>query len=562
MPRQLIRHPKVDRTRSLGWFALWFVETFMVHGEGDVEGQPIRHGDEYSGFFADAYALGEDGRRLHDSAFLSRPKGADKSGLAGQFSLLEGLIGPRFGGWARGGERFEYQGEAYEFQPGEPLVRQVRSPLVRIMATEEEQTNQVYGFIYKNLTAGPLAEQQRYGLDVGLNHVMRADGGEIRRSTSGAASKDGGRETFAVFDETHLYNTPVLRSMYQTVTQNLPKRGREAEPWYLETTTMFAPGEMSIAEQSYKYAQDIREGKARRQRLLFDHRWSTILEKELVDEDLLEAAIREAYGDAEAWNSVDSVMNKIYDPRTPVRNAMRFYLNARTSPQNSWVQAQEVERVTLDEEHPPALVLGDQITLGFDGAVTDDATALIGCRIADGLLFPIRIEECPDGPESVDWRVDERAFDAAVAETFQQYEVVGFFADPPYWQDWVDKWNAEFGEGLRVSASQREAVRFWTKDETPMGKALERLHTAILTGKCKLDGSTALGLQMIRHMLNARRVKRRFAEVIFKETRNSPKKIDAAVAAALAFEARARFLQRIDEPEEEAAATFVPFRVR
>ena len=74
------------------------------------------------------------------------------------------------------------------------------------------------------------------------------------------------------FDESHLYDTPELRRMYATVSRNLRKRGRAAEPWSLETTTMFAPGAESVAETTYRLAEQIREGRARRSRLLFDHR--------------------------------------------------------------------------------------------------------------------------------------------------------------------------------------------------------------------------------------------------------------------------------------------------
>jgi len=70
-----------DRRRSLGWLAVAWMEFFTVHGPGDVQGDPVTHGDEYTVFIADCYAVDERGRRLYDSAFLSRPKGCDKSGL-------------------------------------------------------------------------------------------------------------------------------------------------------------------------------------------------------------------------------------------------------------------------------------------------------------------------------------------------------------------------------------------------------------------------------------------------------------------------------------------------
>lgn len=95
--------------------------------------------------------------------------------------------------------------------------------------------------IFNNLEDGPLSALKAYGMRVNRAKVDLPFGGEIVPSTSGAASKDGGKETFVVFDETHLYNNKQLHQMYDTVSRNLNKRKRQAEPWALETTTMYGP---------------------------------------------------------------------------------------------------------------------------------------------------------------------------------------------------------------------------------------------------------------------------------------------------------------------------------
>src|SRR6185312_13296030 len=115
-------------------------------------------------------------------------------------------------------------------------------------------------------TEGPLAE----GLPsnaAGLTRTLLPDGGEIIPSTASNAAKDGGKETFVVFDETHLYVLPELRKMYRTVRRNLAKR-KAAEPWSLETSTMYLPGEGSVAEDTHSLAKSIREGRTKLARLL------------------------------------------------------------------------------------------------------------------------------------------------------------------------------------------------------------------------------------------------------------------------------------------------------
>jgi len=567
MPRHLVTSDTATRKRTLGWLAVWWIETLVVHGPGDVEGEPIVHTDEYTGFILDCYALQVSGRRCHQSAFLSRPKGTNKSGLAGELVLFEALGPSRFAGWAKGGETYEFLGHTYTYKKGEPMGRPVKTPYVRIMATEEDQTGNVYGVVKFNLEEGVLSQLKAYGMMVGNTKVSLPFGGEILPSTTGASSKDGGKETFVVFDESHLYTTLSLKNMYATVSRNLPKRAKIAETWSLETTTMYSPGQESIAEQTFEFAQMIMESKEAVARgenkshkldnLLYDHRWGEC--EDLSDDDALAAAIEEAYGDAMEWNSVEDIMGKIFDPRTTLNESRRYYLNDVVSEQNSWIEVHQLATVKV-----PVFPIAPKtmITLGFDGATTDDSTALLGCVVETGELFRIKIEEKPDIPmrdkrtgEEIKWEVNYVAFDAAVAYAFKTWKVVGFFADPPFWQTYVDAWDAKYGEQLLVKAGQASSIRWWTKRDTPMSLALERLHDAI----CSSDNDVRIqdDKTIIRHFLNARVWERPAGNVIGKESKKSPKKIDACMAGTLAYEARAAYLHHGDKPKD----TFVPRRV-
>lgn len=568
MPRRLLQAPGHKRSRSLGWLAVWWIETFTVRGPGPVVGLPVRYGDETTGFIVDCYALDERGRSLYDSAFYSRPKGCDKSGKAAALALFEALGPARFDGWAKGGEVYEFLGRSYVYAAGEPMGKVVVSPFVRIMATEEEQAGNVYKTIHHNLSdeRAPLFELQAYGVQVGLGRILLPWGGEIRPSTAGAASKDGGSETFAVFDETHLYNRPVLREMYDTVANNLIKRKASTGTWYIETTTMYLPGEDSIAERTYSLADATEEGRTRRSRLLFDHSWGEVVD--MRDEDELERGFTDAYGEALDWNSLEDLVNGAFDPRRAEARTRRLFLNSLTSADNAWVQVDEwsarnvitMRRKALEAGEPwlwmpPAR--GDRVTLGFDGARSDDATALIACRVSDRHVFPIQVWETPDGPEAIGYEVDREAVDAAVARAFDRYDVVGFYADPPYWQDYVDAWAKEYGDRLLVHAGAKHSLNWYTKNDVPMAAALDRLHEAILDGTMTHSGH----LVTTRHFLNARRWPRRGGVVIGKERKGSPKKIDAAVAAALAFQAAAD-LGAKKKPDEKKTESVVPFAVR
>jgi hypothetical protein len=527
------------------------MEYLIVHGPGDVEGDPVQHGDEYTGFIVDSYALGIDGRRLYDSAFLSRPKGCDKSGLSSRFVLFEGLGPCRFDGFAEGGEIYRDPygiGFEYEYAPGEPMGRPVRSPFIRCMATEEGQTGLIYDSVYLNLTDGPLAQAMRRKDHAGLTRIILPNGGDIIPSTAASASKDGGKETFLAFDETHLYNRPELRQMYKTTTRNLRKRKKIAETWYLETSTMFLPGEESVAEDTYKLAELIREGqetgksKVKRERLLLDHRWGDLAPEEMDNEEKLGAALADAYGDALEWNHLPGLIDEVLNPLADVNDSIRYFLNDKASAENAWIAAHEWASVGPKRDGEFKVVADrDVITLGFDGSrrrsrgVTD-ATALIGCRVEDGHIFEIEVWEQPKGAAGKDWEVPKAEVLARVSETFDRYTVVGFYADPAKWESHIASWEAEYGKKLKVKATQTHPIEWWMTGgrSAYTVRALEKFQSAVIDGELTHDGAGAL----TRHVLAARMAHTRSGVQIRKEHPDSDRKIDAAVAAVLAYQAR------------------------
>ncbi|PBC38480.1 terminase [Rhodococcus sp. ACS1] len=555
MPHDIVTLPEHDRECSLGWLAIAWLEYFAIHGPGDVAGDPVAPIiDEYCGFLLDTYALQQsedpklDGRRLYDHVFLSRPKGCAKSEIAALIGIFEGLGPCRFDGWAEGGEVFRDEwglGFEYTYAPGEPMGKRLKNPFIRCVATEEGQAGLIYDTIHLNLTEGKLAGAMASKTSAGLTKIAIPGGGEIVPSTASAASKDGGKDTLVLFDETHLYNTPQLRQTYKTLTRNLVKRRKSAQTFAVETTTMFQPGEESIAEQTYQMIKDIRAGKYKRQpRQLFDHRYGEITPAELEDEDKLRAALIESYGDC-WWNDIEGLIEEISNPRNDITASFRYWFNSPTSAENAWIAEYEWARCAPQEgeEYRP-IREGDVITLGFDGSRqrrkgTTDATALVGCRVSDGMIFEIKIWEQP-----VDWKGDEgykmpvAEIDRTVKATFNKYKVVGFYADPAKWETFVAAWEAKFAEKLKVKATQAHPIEWWMTGQRNLKvvEALREFQDAVLDREIKHNGEESPILW--NHVINARRKVTTSGIQIAKENPDSPHKIDGAVAAMLAWTAR------------------------
>ena len=408
--------------------------------------------------------------------------------------------------------------------------------------------------MHYNLTEGPLGA----GLPrdaAGLTRIFLPGGGEIIPSTASNSSKDGGKESMVVFDETHLYTRPELKRMYQTVRRNLAKR-KIAEPWSLETSTMYLPGEKSVAEETHDLAKAIREGKTKRQRLLFDHREADA-DIDLTDEAQVIAGLKEAYGPFADVMDIDRIVSEIYDPRNDPQDSRRYYFNQPTSSKDAFLSAPEWNACSK----PQDVHKGEEITLGFDGSrkrskgVTD-ATALIGCRVSDGYLFEIKVWEQPDGPAGEDWSIPVADVDFEVRKAFEMYKVVGMFADPAKWESYIAQWESDFGRNLKVKSSQAHPIEWWMTGNRSylVVRAIEQFANAVLDKELTHSG----GLVLTRHILNARRRIGRSGVSIAKENPDSRNKIDAAVAAVLAYQARLQALSK----GEATKTTFVPRRIR
>jgi hypothetical protein len=514
--------------RSLGYQLVHWSEHFLAHGPGDVQGQPIELDSEFAGFEVRCYEVDDAGRRVVDEAVLSRPKGRAKSELGGIFVCQEALAPVRFDHWAVPGEE-SYWG--YEYEVGEPVGRPVTYPFIRCLATEEGQSGNTYDNVAFMLAHVAERHGDTFpGIDLGRSahtstRIYLPDGGEIVPSTASSAAKDGGKETFTVFDEPHLYVRPELRGMYRVVKRNLAKR-KAAEPWALHTTTMYQPGEESVAEVLHRIARD---GKT--PRLLLDHRGVRRHIEDLDDDELVLAELRYLYGPFAEVMDLGRVLSALRDEADDEAERRRYWLNEEVKGSGKWMAPATWERLAR-----PEVVVADRelITLGLDGSITQDATALVGCT-RDAHLFVVGVWERPQGAAGEGWTVPQGEVDAAVAMAFDRWQVLRFYGDPAWYQGWLATWAGRYGDD--------RVIAWWTNRDTPWARAVSAFTKACIAEPPGLsnDGDS----RMARHVANAhkRAVSARDQDgrqmfVLVKDRPNSPRKIDGGVAGVLALEAR------------------------
>ncbi|MFF8412814.1 Terminase [Streptomyces omiyaensis] len=514
---------------SLGHQLVEHIEGYLCHGPGDIVGQPIELDDEFYAFVVKAYRINpETGRRVYNRAFLSRAKGRAKSELAGMLVCAEALFPVRFDGWDANGE---------------PVGRPMQSPIIRCMATEEGQAGNTYDNVSTMMEYVAEHHGDTFpGIDIGKTTasssrvVLHQQRGEIIPSTASALSKDGGRETFAVFDETHLYVLPVLHSMHTTIRRNLRKRPA-AEGWALETSTMYEPGQNSVAEATHAYYKAIRDGRIRDAEaaaLLFDHKQAPD-GTDLADRDELLAGLRAAYGPAAEWMDLDGIISDIWDPQSSPSDSRRFWLNQPVAAEDALLDPGDWAKCSSEDRLQP----GDTIVIGFDGGKTDDATAIIALRVTDRLAQPLGIWEKPEGPLGKNWEVDRIAVGELVEHAFGTYDVVGFFADVKLWESYIDTWSEKYADRLLVKATPKSPVGYDMRGhQQELTKATEALVQAIEDQQIKHTDHAAL----TRHVGNCRRRPNRWGVSFGKESRESPKKVDGFAAMQLADMARRALL--------------------
>jgi hypothetical protein len=135
-----------------------------------------------------------------------------------------------------------------------------------------------------------------------------------------------------------------------------------------------------------------------------------------------------------------------------------------------------------------------------------------------------------------DWEIDATLVDLAVEEAFSTWSVWRMYCDPPYWDEWVDEWEGRYGGG-----SGGRVVRWHTNRPKTMAYALRAFKQAIDDRTLCHDGDELYGQHVanaVRQTIVARTDEDEPLWVIKKERRDSPLKIDLAVAGCLSWEAR------------------------
>ena len=491
---------------SIGVDVIRFIEGLCVHGPGDIIGQPAVLTPDEKRFLLWAYAVDGNGKRVVRRAVRGLPKGSRKTEWAAWVAVAE-MCGPvRFSHWDEDGQA---RGGA------------VVDPYVVCGAASYEQADLLFTAARACITEGPLKDFfQTFDNEIQIKEAP----GVLKRVPAVAGTNDGLRPTFVVADEVHEWTGNKAR-VHLVLENGLAKR---EGAWSLSITTAGNPKQESVGLTLYEYGKRVESGELDDPGMLFSWREPKVNVDDLQNLNAREAALLEA--NPESWKRIDDLMRRFHE--VPLHEFCRYHLNMWVEPDDErWLPPGVWENLHSER----SVADKTKIVLGFDGSYSGDSTALVGATVgAVPHLFVLGLWEHPGGNTS--WTVDHDAVEATVQKAFEKYEVVEMSADPPYWSQQLTRWMEQYGED-RVLA-------FNTFVRKRMAAACSSFYQAVSVEGLSHDAHPGLS----RHIDNAVLKETAQGAYITKEDKSSPRKIDAAIAAVIAYN---RAAYHASQPEVE-----------
>ena len=484
-PRWLTPTPDDLVKAGHGDYAIEFAEAFGSIGKDGIAGrmgQALSLRPWQRELVRHVYAQDPSGQGLrHRTALIGMPRKNGKSALSsaafGLYSLIaEGIEG----------------GEVYS------------------VAAEKEQARIVFGEARRMVETSELADLVTLYKDAIFVNSTKS---VYRVVSAEAYSKEGLNPSRVIMDELHAHKDRTLFDVFQLAMGN---RGRIAQLIAITTAGQKTDmtGQDSIAYNLYQYGKRVSTGEID-DPSFFMAWWEADPEADHRLESTWQAA-NPGFDDLVAKDDFASAVLRTPEPEFRTKR-----LNQWVSSMNAWLPTGKWEQLNSDKQLSP----DTPVIVGFDGSFNGDCTVLTYCTIPDGDNTPhvglIRVwEKQPEDTD--DWRVSTQEVEDEIIQFCQTYNVKEIACDPFRWQRSME---AMQDLGLPV-------VEYPSSSPSRMVPACSKFYTAVTEGNMTHDGNPTLA----RHLTNAVIKIDRIGPRIVKEHRGSPRKIDAAVAAVIAFD--------------------------
>lgn len=434
------------------------------------------------------FARRADGRYRHREALIGLPRKNSKSAQGSAYALYALLTG---------GEG----AEVYSCAGGDKDQAKIVFNVTKRMVEMDPQLSEMI-VPYRDVLEVP------------------STGSVYKALSTEAFSKEGLNPTFVVFDELHAAPNDELYSVMSLGS------GTRLDPMLVSITTAGVrydiTGQESICYRRWQYGCKVASGEIVDP--FFFMCWYGADTRFKYDSPEYAQSANPAYGDFLDPDDFSAALGRVTenDYRTKRGNEWVSSVQAWL-PDGAWASC----RTDVELVEP-----GKGVVLGFDGSQTGDSTALVAVSVSsDPWVKVLGLWERPQGREGDGWRVPRPEVKDTIRRACQEYHVREIAADEHLWLDALEELEAE---GLPVVSFPQTLTR--------MGPATQRFYEAVTHQRIRHNGDPRLA----RHLDNAElKVDSRGAR-LQKDARNSPRKIDLAVAATMALERAAFYLNEPD----------------
>lgn len=417
-----------------------------------------------------------DGRLRHRQALIGEARKNGKSGIGSTLGLGGLVLGPQ-------------GGEVYS------------------CAADKQQAKVVFDTARRMVKMDPELSQM---LKVYRDVIEFEQTGSIYRALSAEAyTKEGLNPHLVIFDEVHAQPN---RELWDVMALAM---GARVEPLMVGITTAGvkydALGNDSLCYTMYQYGVRVCKGEIH-DPTFFMAWW----EPRDPDAD---------HRDPVTWQEANPGLGDLVSAEDLASAVLRTPENEfRTKRCNQWVSSVSAWLPTgawEDCEAPREIPAGEQVVLGFDGSFNGDCTALVVVAISDPLYLDV-VELWEKPLEAAqDWQVPIIDVEDAIRGACRRWQVRELVCDP---FRWARTYQILEGEGLPVVEFPQSPAR--------MTPATTRFYEAVMNRTLTHSGDPRLA----RHLNNAVLKADSRGTRIYKEHKNSQRRIDLAVAAVMAVD--------------------------
>lgn len=459
---------------TYGPLAAAWMEANLVHGEGDLFGQPFRCTD--------------DQRRFLDRLLRYDPK-------SGRLIVRRALLG-RAKGWGK----TEFIAALVLFFLAGPLAP--TAPNIPIAAASFEQADLLFGTAKVMATEGPL---KPYLESFDTEILLRSAPGRAYRVAAAAGTNDGGRPTLFAADELHEWYGAKAR-VFLVITNSIAKR-RDGLVLMISTA---GSQDSDLLRTQYDYGRAVEAGEIDDPAFLMD--WAEA-DSSLNPHDGPGARAemaRQANPHAEQFGTLEFIERRWHE--TPEHEWRRYFANQWwTPPLDSWLPIGAWDALAVDGcRLDPAL----PVWVGVDMALKHDSIAAV-C-----------IQPQPSGKlraEAKIWFPDGTTIDVAAVENHlrglhRRFPVKEISYDPAF-----------FERSAQVLADDGLPMLEFPQSAARMVPACQTAYELICGGMLEHDGSPTFSDQVTSATI-------RLTDQGWRISKGkSRRKIDAAVALVMAL---------------------------